>query len=372
MRNLVVVGGSSHPELTAAICSRLGIAPGQAKLSKFSNKETSVEMKESVRGQDVYIIQSGCSSVNDAVFELLIMINACKIASAKRITAVLPYFPYSRQADVPFRPSSGAPLERLPPATPKTSAVVEPSTDDVSKLLRQKLSMAASGGGRNGSDYRQWVAQPGTLVANLLTCSGADHIVTMEMHDAQFQGFFDCPVDNLLSRPLLIKYIRHCIPQYENAVIVSPDAGGAKRATAIAETLQMDFALIHKERRLTPTKRELMLVGDVRGKVCILIDDICDTSYTITRAARMLRENGAVKIYALVCHAILSGNAVQNIENSELDQVIVSNTIPQHLSRQQCSKIKMYDVAPMFAEAIRRIHFGESVSMLLDAHQEYF
>ena len=229
MRNLVVVGGSSHPELTAAICTRLGIAPGQAKLSKFSNKETSVEMKESVRGQDVYIIQSGCSSVNDAVFELLIMINACKIASAKRITAVLPYFPYSRQADVPFRPSSGAPLERLPPATPKTSSSrVEPSTDDVSKLLRQKLSMAASGGG-NGSDYRQWVAQPGTLVANLLTCSGADHIVTMEMHDAQFQGFFDCPVDNLLSRPLLIKYIRHCIPQYENAVIVSPDAGGAKR-----------------------------------------------------------------------------------------------------------------------------------------------
>ncbi|SAM06971.1 hypothetical protein [Absidia glauca] len=329
MRNLVVLGGSSHPELTLAICRRLGIPPGQAKLGKFSNHETSVEIKESVREQDVYIIQSGCGHVNDNLIELLVMINGAKIASAKRITAVIPHFPYSRQPDVPYK-SSGAPLASLPPATPKHPKPVD--QQDLGRQLMRKLASTslqdespACSSSKNNPDYRPWLARSGTLIADLLTCAGADHIITMDLHDPQFQGFFDCPVDNLVSRALMIKYIRLHLPNYQQAVIVSPDAGGAKRATAIAEKLCMDFALVHKERRQKITqKTDLMLVGDVRGKECILVDDIADTSYTITKAAKMLRDHGALKIYAIVSHALLSANALENIDASAIDQLIVS------------------------------------------------
>ncbi|KAG2216692.1 hypothetical protein INT45_003435 [Circinella minor] len=384
MKDLVVFGGLSHPELLTAVCNRLGIPEGKTKLCKFSNNETSVEIQESVREQDVYIIQSGCGTVNDNLFQLLIMINACKVASAKRITAVLPHFPYSRQPDIPYQPSSGAPLPKLPPATPRgglASGQVTPNTsttEDVSKQLMKQLTKVSLQEKQVDQDgkpaYRQWIARSGTLVADLLTCAGVDHIITMEMHDPQFQGFFDCPVDNLVSLPLMIKYIRHEIPNYQDCVIVSPDAGGAKRATSIAEKLRMDFALVHKERRRSSSssskKRDLMLVGDVRGRDICIVDDIVDTSYTITRAARILRENGARKIYALVCHAILSGGAVRNIEDSCIDQLIVSNTIPQNDHLQNSTKIKVYDVAPIFSEAIRRTHFGESVSMLFDPQFE--
>lgn len=233
---------------------------------------------------------------------------------------------------------------------------------------------------------------------------GADHIITMDLHDPQFQGFFDCPVDNLLSMPLMVKYIKENINNYEDAVIVSPDAGGAKRcewfhminyldiyiysshttklcyqnifrrATAIADKLAMDFALIHKERRHTaqPYKQDLMLVGDVRGKVCILIDDIADTSFTITKAAKVLHENGATRIIALITHAILSGDAVERIEKSRIDEIVVSNSIPQDDHLHRCNKIRVFNIAPIFAEAIRRIHYGESVSMLFDTSQIFF
>lgn len=182
MRNLVVIGGSSHPELTAAVCARLGVPPGKTKLSKFSNNETSVEMAESVREQDVFIIQSGCGHVNDNLFELLIMINACKIASAKRVTAVIPYFPYSRQADTPFKPSSGAPLARLPPATPQLEQQNPIAADDVSKQLNKKLGQLAMNKDpqqpqqHQQGKYREWVARSGTLVADLLTCAGMTDI----------------------------------------------------------------------------------------------------------------------------------------------------------------------------------------------------
>ncbi|KAI9027471.1 phosphoribosyltransferase-like protein [Phycomyces nitens] len=367
MRNLVVFGGSSHPELTDLICRRLGISAGKTKLQKFSNNETSVELNESVRERDVYIIQSGCGHVNDNLIELLIMVNACKIASAKRVTCVIPYFPYSRQADVPYK-ASGAPLARLPPATPQGEPPQQ-NTEDLSQQLLKKLTLAAAGQETNKekAPYREWVARSGTLIADLLTCAGADHIITMDLHDAQFQGFFDCPVDNLRSLPLMIKYIRHQIPNYENAVIVSPDAGGAKRATSIAEKLCMDFALIHKERRqVRSEKAELILVGDVRGKDCILVDDIADTSFTITKAAALLRKKGALKIYALVTHAILSAGAIENIERSTIDEMAVSNSVVSQNQRISSKKIKVFDVAPIFSEAIRRIHFGESLSMLFD------
>ncbi|KAG0742734.1 hypothetical protein G6F57_010130 [Rhizopus arrhizus] len=374
MRNLVILGGSSHPEFTERVCERLGISPGKTRLGKFSNNETSIEIKESVRQQDVYIIQSASGNVNDHFIELLLMISACKVASAKRITAVIPYFPYSRQPDVPFK-HSGAPLTFLPPQTPQYEPNQPNNVDDVSKQLMRKLGQEALAQQQeqqeqqeNKAPYREWLARPGVLIADLLTCAGADHVITMDLHDAQYPGFFDCPVDNLTSIFTTINYIRLSIPDYQTAVIVSPDAGGAKRGTSIAEKLCMDFALVHKERTKAQQsqKKESMLVGDVRGRNCILIDDITDTSYTITKAARLLKEKGAQKIYAIVSHAVLSADAISHINQSAIDELIVSNSTPQaeHLSN---PKIKVFDVTPLFSEAIRRIHFGESLSKLFQA-----
>lgn len=309
VRGLVVIGGSSHPQLVSAICNHLGVPAANVLLAKFSVGETRVEIKESVRGKDVYIIQSGCGKVNDNFMELLIAISACKTASAKQVTAVLPLFPYSRQSDIPYN-KTGAPLQKASalnrPNFPCNIGTTTPSLHGEgqangvvdSQTLHQSLSKAQLGesspnspqqnpqvnGMRKRSDtiesgksllsesqgtgmtlsvtnssengkkdvfqpqpgYKQWVAQAGTLVADLLTCAGADHVITMDLHDAQYQGFFDIPVDNLYGRPLLKKYIQHNVPDFKNAVVVSPDAGGAKRATAIADSLGMPFALIHK------------------------------------------------------------------------------------------------------------------------------
>ena len=348
VRNIVVLGGSSHPQLNEKICDHLGIPAGNVLLSKFSVGETRVEIKESVRGKDVYIIQSGGGKANDHLMELLIAISACKTASARKVTAVLPLFPYSRQSDIPYN-KTGAPLSKASncynkpdfpysfeskpqtphpdhPPTAGLSNGVESLHTGLTKLqVDEAISTAnsptslryaqyahgppkrsdtmdstqsngylstLSSRNRNSSvssltngthqdeslapntstytkgqqeektspsssklaqdrfqprpGYKQWVAQAGTLVADLLTCAGADHIITMDLHDPQYQGFFDIPVDNLYGRPLLKKYIQYHIPDYQQAVIVSPDAGGAKRATAIADGLGMPFALIHK------------------------------------------------------------------------------------------------------------------------------
>lgn len=322
VRGLVVLGGSSHPQLTETICNHLGIPPGKALLSKFAVGETRVEIQESVRGKDVFIIQSGGGKVNDHLMEMLIMVSACKTASAKRITVILPLFPYSRQSDVPYN-KTGAPLTRGPPQmkpdysfnsrpqtphhdkvngvngnhgvngekphksfskmqledfsngiTPKRKDTLDSmkseKSDEKDNPAGDKLrhsqsfsSLQVNGVGTEAGShsktqhstqpppfepqpgYKQWVAQAGTLVADLVTCAGADHVITMDLHDPQYQGFFDIPVDNLYGRHLLRKYIEK-IPNYQRAVIVSPDAGGAKRATAIADQLGMPFALIHK------------------------------------------------------------------------------------------------------------------------------
>ena len=336
VRNLVVLGGSAHPQLNEKINNHLGIPPSNILLSKFSVGETRVEIGESVRGKDVYIVQSGCGTVNDHLMELLIMISACKTASAKRVTAVLPLFPYSRQSDLPYNKAS-TPLAKPPtgfhgpqdytfesrPQTPHPnrpeSVGLHAAFDGLHKTLGKVRLDDANGPtspgatqkahvgngtlrrvnssdsppsemGRedardhsNGTEdatgrtlpsttslssskytsfqpqpgYKQWVAQAGTLIANLLTCAGADHIITMDLHDPQYQGFFDIPVDNLYARPLLKKYIQYNIADYKDAVIVSPDAGGAKRATAIADGLGMDFALIHKVHHLDRPREEL-------------------------------------------------------------------------------------------------------------------
>ncbi|KAG2227483.1 hypothetical protein INT45_007509 [Circinella minor] len=408
MRGIVLFGGSSHQALTQRICDRLSCEPGKSFLAKFSNNETRVELYESVREQDVYIVQSGCGHVNDNFMELLIMIQACKTASAKKVTAVIPLFPYSRQPDAPF--GKGAPLTRAPPmtvpstpktipSTPKGSHPTTPRAGDFGtaggatrlaeemnglELMGQeifRLSSAMTGPTGSFYDnpstsggYRQWVARSGTLVAELLTCSGADHIITLDLHDPQYQGFFDCTVDNLSAFPIMIKYIQQHIYDYKDIVLVSPDAGGAKRATSIAEKLHMDFALIHKERRRPdkPQKHDLMLVGDVRGRRVVIIDDIVDTGTTIIKAAKLLHENGAKEIYCICTHGIFSGDALDRIEKSYLDKVIVSDSVPQEEHTKLCSKIATFPVAPLFSEAIRRIHNGESVSMLFDPSHELF
>ncbi|CAI7624557.1 unnamed protein product [Penicillium glandicola] len=423
VRNLVVIGGNSHPQLTQSICGVLGIPPAEVLLSKFAVGETRVEIQESVREKDVYIIQSGGGKVNDHLLELLITISACKTASARRVTAVLPLFPYSRQSDIPYD-KAGAPLVKAsvggkPPngytfeSTPSTPgpggrteglglmngmenlqkslarAQIEDSngspvkrrgnlprsdTQDSLKSLPNGADDSTSSSSSKINSfqprpgYKQWVAQAGTLVADLLTCAGADHIITMDLHDPQYQGFFDIPVDNLYGRPLLKSYIQRNIPNYKQAVIVSPDAGGAKRATAIADQMGMEFALIHKERRPTKiTDRQnatMMLVGDVRDRIAILIDDLADTSNTITRAAKLLKTSGASQVYALLTHGILSGDAIDRINASALDKVVVTNSVDQVEHLRRCPKLEVLEVGHVFGEAIRRVHHGESISVL--------
>lgn len=437
VRNIVVLGGSSHPQLNATICDHLQIPIGNVLLSKFSVGETRVEINESVRGKDVYILQSSGGSVNDHLVELLIAISACKTASARKVTAILPLFPYSRQSDIPYN-KTGAPLSRAsnpynkpdfpysfeskpqtphpdhPPSAGLTNGVnglhkgleklqvdngiVDPhnqqngrfsnynhgppkrsdtldsqlSSASMTRYSNGSCSTMVNGNGNGHHDegtnatsskdaqfqprpgYKVWVAQAGTLVADLLTCAGADHVMTMDLHDPQYQGFFDIPVDNLYGRPLLKKYIRDEIPNYQQAIIVSPDAGGAKRATAIADGLGMQFALIHKERRPTKiTDRQnasMMLVGDVAGRTAILVDDLADTSNTITRAAKLLKKQGATKVYALLTHGVLSGDAIERINASALDKVVVTNSVPQEEHKKRCPKLEVLEVGHIFAE----------------------
>jgi len=303
--------GNSHPELAEIIARRLGLSLSKAEVTKSGIGETNVRIAESVRENDVYIINTGCGAVNTALMELCIMIHACKIASAKRITAVLPLFPYSRQ----------------------------------DKKDKSRAPITAK------------------LVANMIQKSGCDHIITMDLHASQIQGFFDVPVDNLYAEPSSILYIRTHF-DVQNIVIVSPDAGGAKRATSIADRLGVDFALFHKERKKANSVSRMILVGHVKDKVAILVDDMADTCGTLTLAARHLAEGGAAKVYAIVTHGILSGNALESIEESALEKLIVTNTLPQQENQAKSKKIEVIDIGPVLGEVIRRSHYGESVSKL--------
>ncbi|CAJ0571783.1 unnamed protein product, partial [Mesorhabditis spiculigera] len=290
MPNIKIFSGSSHPELAARICDRLQLDVSKASLKKFSNRETNVEIGESVRGEDVFIIQSACGEINDNLMELLIMINACKIASSSRVAAVIPCFPYARQ----------------------------------DKKDKSRAPISAK------------------LVANMLSVAGADHIITMDLHASQIQGFFDIP----------------------SSVIVSPDAGGAKRVTSMADRLNVEFALIHKERKRANEVEKMTLVGNVAEKVAILVDDMADTCGTICLAADKLVEAGADKVYAFCVHGIFSGPALQRLNNSAFEAVVVTNTIPQEENMKKCPKIQCIDISMILAEAIRRTHNGESVSYL--------
>ncbi|ODQ66650.1 phosphoribosyl pyrophosphokinase [Nadsonia fulvescens var. elongata DSM 6958] len=311
--SIKLLAGDIHRSLAELVAERLGIPLSKVGIVRDSNRETSITIGESVRDEDVYIItQVGSGEVNDRILELLIMINACKTASARRITVVLPNFPYARQDR---KDKSRAPI------TAK-------------------------------------------LMANMLETAGCYHVITMDLHASQIQGFFDVPVDNLYAEPSVVNYIKHNI-DYKNAIIVSPDAGGAKRAAALADRLDLNFALIHKERARANEVSRMVLVGDVSNKICILVDDMADTCGTLAKAAETLLNDGkAQSVIAIVTHGILSGKACEIINNSKLDRVVCTNTVPLEDKMNNCPKLHQLDVSGVLAESIRRLHNGESVSYL--------
>ncbi|OAP58285.1 hypothetical protein AYL99_07375 [Fonsecaea erecta] len=312
---LKILAGSSHPELAQLISQKITRPIGALHTRRFANGETLVTVVDSVRDQDVFILQTAADPVNDLLMELLITVNACKIASARQITVVLPCFPYARQ----------------------------------DKKDRSRAPITAK------------------LVANMLQTAGCNHVITMDLHASQIQGFFDIPVDNvrcLYSETVMRDYIQQHY-DISNVVIVSPDAGGAKRAAYIADKLKVDFALIHKERQVANEVSRMILVGTVTGKTAIIVDDIADTCGTIALAARILAEHGAEKCVALVVHAFLSGRAVDVVESTPaLDEMVVANTVPLSPRARDCAKIRTMDVSALLGEAIRRTHYGESISQL--------
>lgn len=325
--------GNSHPQLATAVASRLGIPLTRIMVLQYSNQETSVTIGESVRDEDVFVLQSTKpNDINDGLMELLIIINACKTASARRITAVLPNFPYARQ----------------------------------DKKDKSRAPITAK------------------LMANMLQTAGCNHIITMDLHASQIQGFFNVPVDNLYAEPSSVKWIRENLlhesdhgsevnGHRQECVIVSPDAGGAKRATSMADRLNLGFALIHKERSAPGQVSRMTLVGDCKGKIAVLVDDMADTCGTLAKAADVLVEHGASDVVALVTHGILSGKAAETLANSKLSRMVITNTVPVSEEKlaaltvpegQKGCRLEQIDLAPVLAEAIRRTHNGESVSYL--------
>jgi ribose-phosphate pyrophosphokinase len=284
---------------------------GNARVGRFSDGETQVEIDDNVRGRDVFIIQSTCSPANDSLMELLIMVDACKRASAGRITAVVPYYGYARQD------------RKVAPRAPITAK----------------------------------------LVADILTRAGVQRVLTMDLHAGQIQGFFDIPVDNLYAGPTLRAYIAATLPT-EDAVIVSPDAGGVERARAYAKPLGCGLAIIDKRRSGPNVAEALHVIGEVRDRDCIIIDDMIDTAGTLVKAAAALKENGARRIFAVATHPVLSGPAAERITNSMIEKVIVTDTIPLGDEAARTGKIDVVSVAPIFAQAISSIHSHDSVSRL--------
>ena len=308
--DICVFSGNSNRPLAESICGILGIEIGSADVKRFSDGETSVEIHESIRGKDIYLVQSTCSPTNEHLMELLVMLDAVKRASARIVTAVIPYFGYARQD------------RKASPRTPITAK----------------------------------------LVANLLTTAGADRVLTMDLHAGQIQGFFDIPVDNLYAKPVMLNYIKD---QYTNHLcIVSPDAGGVERARAYAKPLKADLAIIDKKRERANESDVMHIIGDVKGKICLLIDDIVDTAGTLTNGAVALRDAGATKVAACCTHAVLSGPAISRINNSPLEELVVTDTIPLKGDAAICKKITVLSVAPLLGEAMKRIYSHESVSEL--------
>jgi ribose-phosphate pyrophosphokinase len=305
-----IFAGNSNPELAREICAYLGTELGDAKVGRFSDGEIRVEINESVRGADVYVIQSTCAPVNEHIMELLIMLDALKRASAGSISAVIPYFGYARQ--------------------------------DRKAAPRAPISAR--------------------LVTDLVSCAGAQRIITMELHAGQIQGFFNGPVDHLYCSPVMLDYISSL--ELKNPVIVSPDAGGVERARAYGKRLNAGLAIIDK-RRAAPNVAEIMhIVGDVRDCDAILVDDMVDTAGTLCQGASALMNHGARRVFAMATHAVLSGPAITRLNESNIEQLITSNTIPLSPAGRACPRLKVLSAANLFGEAIKRIHDLDSVSSL--------
>ena len=310
MEGMAIFSGNSNPGLVQKICNYLSLPLGGAKVKTFSDGEIQIEINENVRLKDVFVVQSTCSPVNDNLVELLLMIDAFNRSSARKITAVIPYFGYARQ----------------------------------DKKVAPRVPISAK------------------LVADMLTVAGADRIITMDLHAGQIQGFFNIPVDNLFAAPVLIEYIRNNFR--DDMVIVSPDAGGVERARAFAKRLNADLAIIDKRRDAPNQAKAMAVIGDVRDKVAVILDDMTDTAGTLTEAAHAIKNAGAREIHACCAHPVLSGPAIDRIIDSDLKSLVVTDTIPLSERAAACDKIKVLTISQLVGEAIIRSYRGDSVTSL--------
>ncbi len=311
--NLMVFTGNAHPVLADKIARHIGIPLGEATVSKFSDGEVNIEIKENVRGKDVFIIQPTCAPTNDSLMELLLMADALHRASANRITAVIPYFGYARQ-------------DR--------------------RVRSSRVAISAK------------------VVADMIVAVGVNRVLTVDLHAEQIQGFFSIPVDNVYGSPLLTEDIER--QRYENLTVVSPDVGGVVRARAVAKNLNVDLAIIDKRRPQANEAQVMHIIGEVQGRTCLIVDDMVDTAGTLCKAAAALKEHGAARVVAYCTHPVLSGNAYTNISTSDLDEVVVTDTIPLSEEFSKSKRVRQFSMAKLVAEAIRSVSNEESISAMFD------
>lgn len=310
-KNLMLFSGNANPELAAKVAAELSIPLGNADVKKFSDGEINVAINENVRGKDVFIIQSTCAPTNDNLMEMLVLVDAVRRASAVRITAVVPYFGYARQ-------------DR--------------------RVRSARVPITAK------------------VVADMMVRVGVDRVLTVDLHAEQIQGFFDCPVDNVYGSPVLLEDIQK--QRYDDLLVVSPDIGGVVRARAIAKQLDIDLAIIDKRRPQANVAEVMNIIGDVSGKTCLLVDDIVDTAGTLCTAASALKEHGASKVIAYCTHPVLSGPAIDRISAAQLDELVVTDTIPLSQQAIDCGRIRQLSMANMLAESVRRVSNEESISAM--------
>ncbi|MBL0151601.1 MAG: ribose-phosphate pyrophosphokinase [Ideonella sp.] len=319
MFNTVLFTGNANPALAREIAVSLGAELGKASVGRFSDGEVTVEIHQNVRARDVFVVQSTCAPTNENLMELLIMVDALKRASARRITAVIPYYGYARQ-------------DRRP------------------RSMRVPISAK--------------------VVANLLETVGVERVLTMDLHADQIQGFFDIPVDNIYASPVLLSDLKS--KAYPDLVVVSPDVGGVVRARALAKQMGCDLAIIDKRRPKANVSEVMHVIGEIDGRNCVVMDDMIDTAGTLVKAAEVLKERGAKRVFAYCTHPIFSGPAIERIAGSQLDEVVITNTIPLSPAAKACKKIRQLSVAFLFAETIRRISDGESVTSLFAEQNNNF
>ena len=318
--NTVLFTGNANPALAQEIATHLGIELGRAKVGRFSDGEVDIEVEQNVRARDIFVVQPTCAPTNENLMELCIMVDALKRASARRVTAVIPYFGYARQ-------------DRRPRST--------------------RVPISAK------------------VVANMLEAVGVERLLTMDLHADQIQGFFDIPVDNIYASPVLLADLQS--KRYSDLVVVSPDVGGVVRARALAKQLGCDLAIIDKRRPKANVSEVMHVIGEIEGRNCVIMDDMIDTAGTLVKAAEVLKERGAKNVYAYCTHPIFSGPAIERLsKGSALDEVVVTNTIPLSPAAAGCGKIRQLNVAPLIAETIHRIAKGESVMSLFSEQEDLF